>query len=93
MKIKALNNQSLLDVSLQTTGKPENYLKIAMANNLVPSETLPAGLEIAIPDNVEIENEIKRYYNANEILPATELQGAFTVPELNCEEKLYECFK
>ena len=43
MQITVLNNQSLLDVALQTTGKPENYLQIAKENNLVPSELIAPG--------------------------------------------------
>lgn len=95
MQITALNNQSLIDLSVQLTGKPENFLKIAMANNLVPSEPIPAGLEIVIPEGLEIDTDIVRYYEANGILPATALDEILeqAATELTCEEKLYECFK
>ena len=73
MQITALNNQSLIDLSIQLTGKAENLLKLAMANNLVPSEPIPEGTEIVIPEGLEIDTDIVRYYEANGILPATQL--------------------
>lgn len=95
MQLTALNNQSLIDLAVQVTGKAENYLKIAMANNLVPSEPIPAGTEIKIPEGLEKDTDIVRYYQGNNILPATALDTVLeqTATELTCEEKLHECFK
>lgn len=95
-KIQVYENQSLIDLAIATTGKPENFLKIAMANDLVPTAKLEAGTELTIPDGLEVDNDIVRYYQANGIQPATALNGviqAVVEPELTCEEKLYECFK
>lgn len=96
MKITALNNQSLIDIAIATTGKAENFLKIAMANNLVPTAKLEAGAQLNIPDELEVDNDIVRYYDANGIQPATSISETIQTvlePELTCEEKLYECFK
>ena len=93
-KVTVLHNQSLLDIAIQATGKAENLLKIAMANNLVPTEPLIPGAVLTIPDTVIMDADIVRFYGANNVLPATalteEVTGEFA---LSCEEKLYECFK
>ena len=93
MQITALNNQSVLDIAIQATGKSENLLKIAMANNLIPTEPIAPGTILTIPDTIEIEDEIVKYYTDNNILPATEATTELQIIELTCEEKLYECFK
>ena len=93
MQITALNNQSLLDIAIQATGKSENLLKIAMANNLIPTEPIAPGTILTIPDTVDIDEDIVRYYAANNVLPATGLSDELQKVELTCEEKLYECFK
>lgn len=93
MEVTVLNNQSLLDIAIQTTGKAENLLKIAMENNLVPTETIAPGTVLLIPDTVENDENIVRYYKANNVIPATGLSEELSVIELTCEEKLYECFK
>jgi len=91
--VNVISGQSLLDLTLQATGDASNLLLIAMANKLVPSDPLPAGLVVVIPDTVKMNTDVVRHYQANGILPATALTEALAVPELTCEEKLYECFK
>lgn len=93
MKVKVLHHQTLLDISVQTTGIAENWLKIAKANNLVPTATIAPGTILTIPDVIEKEDEIVKYYTDNNILPATEATAELQIIELTCEEKLYECFK
>lgn len=96
MKITVLNNQTLVDISMMYTGKAENLIPIAMANNKVPTDKPEAGEVLTIPDGLEVDNDIVRYYQANRIQPATALSEtvqAVVEPELSCEEKLYECFK
>ena len=46
MEVTVLDNQTLLDIAVQTTGKAENFLKIAMANNLVP--TAPGYIKLVL---------------------------------------------
>ena len=76
MKITVIANQSLLDIAIQITGKAENHLKIARYNGVVPSEPLPIGLILMLPENLEIDIDIARYYNLNKLLPATELNNS-----------------
>lgn len=71
MQITVLNNQSLLDIAIQTTGKAENFLKIAIANNLVPTDAIAPGTILTIPEDIEKDEAIINYYKANSIVPAT----------------------
>lgn len=94
MIVTVLNNQSLVDVAIQTTGLAENFLKIAVANNLVPTEPIEPGTVLSIPDGIEKDEQIVNYYTVNDILPATALKEELLLNlELSCEEKLYQCFK
>lgn len=73
MEVTSLNNQSLLDIAIQTTGKAENRLKIAMENDLVPTEPIAPGTILTIPEGIDKDDQVVRYYEANGIFPATEL--------------------
>jgi hypothetical protein len=89
MKRTVLNNQSLLDIAIQATGKAENYLKIAMANGLVPTEPIAPGTVLTIPDTVDIDEAVVRYYSANAVRPATQLTDEQTeAQELTFWEKV-----
>ena len=93
MTTTVLHNQTLVDVAIQQTGKAENLLKIAMANNLVPTEPIAPGTIIEIPVTVDIDEDIVRFYQANNVMPATALGDDLEALALSCEEKLYKCFK
>lgn len=73
MTVTVLNNQSLFDIATQVTGNSLNALVIAQANELNPSDDLVAGDEVEIPKGLVNDEDILRYYQANEILPATAL--------------------
>lgn len=75
MKVIVLHNQTLLDISIQATGTPENALWIALQNGLVPSDEIKAGSVLEISSNLINDEDIKRYYKANNILPATGVIG------------------
>jgi len=94
--IKSIEGQSLLDLSIQSTGLAENYLKIAIANNLVPTDKLSPGKELIIPEGVVVNKDMLRYYQSKGITPATEISNEIIddgLSDLTCEEELYECFK
>lgn len=73
MTVTVLNNQSLLDISVQATGSALNYLLIAQANDIIPTDEIIAGTELIIPDGLVNDEDVLRYYQANGILPATAL--------------------
>ena len=94
MTVTALHNQSLLDIAIQATGKAENFLKIAVANGLVPTEPITPGAVLIIPDTVAIDEDILRYYLANGIVPATQLTAGQTVNlDLTFWQKVVKAFK
>jgi hypothetical protein len=92
-KITVLHNQSLLDIAIQTTGKAENLLKIATENNLVPTEPLMPGAVLTIPDTVEMDTEIVKFYGANGIVPATALTEELQNINLTFWQKVVNTFR
>lgn len=93
MKVTVLNNQSLLDIAIQETGIAANLLKIAMANDLVPTEPIAPGSIVTIPEDIEKDDQIVNYYKANSLRPATELTTTQTqAQELSFWEKVIKAF-
>ncbi len=93
MQITVLHNQSLLDIATQYTGIPENYLQIAMENDLVPTDPITPGTTLTIPEDIEKDEDIVRYYTANGIQPATELTETQTEAlELTFWQKVIKAF-
>lgn len=74
MKVTVLNNQSLLDIAIQLTGDPTNAIWLAQHNDFIPSNDIPAGAELEIPEGMVNNEDIKRYYEVNKIKPATGLK-------------------
>tara|TARA_R110002126_G_scaffold78629_2_gene195671 strand:+ start:12414 stop:12704 length:291 start_codon:yes stop_codon:yes gene_type:complete len=95
MNITVLHNQSLLDIAIQYTGRAENYLKIAMANDVVPTEPIAPGTILVIPEDIEKDEQIVNYYKANNIQPATALSADLLEEnkELSFWEKIINAFK
>ena len=71
MKITVLNNQSILDVSVQHTGTVENCFAIAIANGFSVSDLLTSGSSIEIPDDLQKNSDVLNYYTAKQIQPAS----------------------
>jgi hypothetical protein len=77
-----LNNQSILDVSLQHTGTVENCFAIAIANGFSVSDLLTAGTSLLIPENLRNDNDVLNYYSAKKIQPATAITEDTEIPTL-----------
>lgn len=71
MTVTALHNQSLFDIAIQHTGNVENAFKIAVANELSMTDDLVSGMQILIPDTVIVNAELRDYFTAKKIKPAT----------------------
>ena len=69
--ITVLNNQSLFDIAIQHTGSVMNAFSIAQANDISITAFLVAGTKLIIPGTVEINKDVKDYYDAKKIQPAT----------------------
>ncbi|EPM1457414.1 hypothetical protein RG089_000565 [Elizabethkingia anophelis] len=81
MVATVLHNQSLLDIAIQATGKAENAILIAVANNISITDDLEPGTELIIPD-VPMDLDVIAYYRAKNIQPAT----AIKTEEINYPE-------
>ncbi|GAB6121662.1 hypothetical protein [Dysgonomonas termitidis] len=75
METKALNSQSLPDLSLQESGTLEGLFPLAVANNLSITDALEPGQAIERTD--VIQREIQSYYTIRNLHPAT---GAVDLP-------------
>lgn len=71
MVATVLYKQSLLDVVLQLTGSISSLVEVAHHNNISITDDLVPGQKINIPRDVVVDNEIRNYYTAKEIKPAT----------------------
>lgn len=83
-KVQIYENQSLLDLAMQTTGEASNAIFIAKANDMAISDEVEAGTELIIPELI-INDDIKRYYEANKVLPATALTQEQKDEVIGCE--------
>ncbi len=73
MAVTVLHNQSLLDIAIQATGKAENAIFIAVANNISITDDLEPGSELIIPE-VPMDLDVIAYYKAKDIQPATAIK-------------------
>jgi hypothetical protein len=76
MTIKALQNQSLLDIAIQEFGSAEAAFDIALLNDLSITDELTAGQVLEIPffEKMEFANRpIADYYKNRGLKPATAL--------------------
>lgn len=71
MEITILHNQSLFDIAIQHTGSVENAFAIAKANDRSITAILTSGSKITIPSGVKMNNDVKDYYAARKVQPAT----------------------
>jgi hypothetical protein len=76
MQIKALNNQSLFDIAIQTLGSAEAAFDLALANNISITDDLEAGQILTVPQaaNDYVKKQTVEYYKINDIKPATQWQ-------------------
>ena len=71
MKTKVKDNQSTLDLSIQTAGSIEAVFDLAITNNISITDQIVPGQEITVPQVVD--KNIYEYYRIHELTPATTL--------------------
>lgn len=93
--MQVLNNQTLLDLSIQESGTADNWLLIAMENNKVPTAELTAGENIVLPVFTESNTEVVNFLSIYKVFPATAntISELVAVPQLTCQEEVENCFK
>ncbi|GAB6123088.1 hypothetical protein [Dysgonomonas termitidis] len=75
METKALNSQSLPDLSLQESGTLEGVFDLAVANNRSITDALEPGAELATAS--PRDSQVYNYYHVRGLTPAT---GAVDLP-------------
>ena len=68
-KTTVLNDQSWLDIALQTCGSLESVFSLVVANNVSVIDEPEVGSTIESTDIVN--NQVARYYDNKNIIPAT----------------------
>lgn len=93
--MKILNKQSLLDLAIQQSGLASNFLQIALANDIVPTDELVAGTEVEMPKFEDKNTDVVRFFNRNNIRPATAniIRDLIPKPVLSCQEIIENYFK
>ena len=72
MQVPARNNQSLLDIALQTLGSAEAAFDIALINGMSITDELFVGQILQIPSmSGYVQRRNAEYYTINSIMPAT----------------------
>ena len=66
-----LNNQSLFDISIQEYGSVNYVFDLALANGLSITADLEPGTLLELPEVETDSTDIRDYYKANGIHPAT----------------------
>ncbi len=74
-EIQALNNQSLIDIAIQTTGSVEGVFELALKNGLSITDDLKIGQILQVVPAVK--EHIKDYYETNNLKPATAIMRIF----------------
>lgn len=82
MIITVLNKQSFHDVAIQRTGNVLNAFSIAIANEMAVSDQLSPGMDLIIPDEIEIDSDVVAYYQSKILQPATALESLEIIEEL-----------
>lgn len=78
MKVTVLQDQSLWDIAIQTTGDVSGIFAIAELNDLEITEQLKPGQILIVPDRAENDRVVK-IYKADKLIPATEIDRNFIV--------------
>lgn len=86
----ALNNQSLIDLAIQTAGSAAAAYNIAAANGLSVTDDLAAGVELA---GVDVVNKaVADYFKNRGLKPATKTETSDTTDRIFFEEMPLEFF-
>jgi len=68
------SRQSVLDVAIQAHGSVESVIEFAILNGLSLTDELEAGTVVTV--GTEINGKVKRFYDHNDIVPATAISKA-----------------
>ena len=81
--VRAISNQSVFDLAVQTSGSAESAFAFALRNGLSVTDTLTPGQQLTTVDIMNID--IANYYNARNLKPATDYTVSEPQPEPGLE--------
>lgn len=85
------NNQSLFDIAIQVYGSVKYAFDLALANGLSITSDLAPGDQLEVPEIETDQVDIRDYYAANGIKPATAITADQLPKEGDCNYcKLFE---
>lgn len=70
--VKVMAGQSLLDITIQTTGEISNLMAVAAANSVSATALLEAGQLIVIPDGLTMRPNVLKILGGNFSKPSSE---------------------
>ena len=79
MTIKALHNQTLLDLAIQQYGSAEAVVSMAISNNISITEDIEVGNKISTEQENISNQPIAQYFQSNRLYPATALEQAVDI--------------
>lgn len=93
-KVTVLHNQTLLDIAIQESGSADNWLEIAMLNNLTPTDLIIPGASIEIPTDITINTGIVNFLSTKGTKTATANTDTTIEPtlQLSCQQKIEQYF-
>ena len=68
-----LQNQSLLDISIQEFGNVEALFELASLNNIGITDALTPAAKLKVPSIESLTPDVQRYYKNKDMHPATAL--------------------
>jgi len=74
--MKALNNQSLLDLAIQAAGHVEGVVVLAQENGLSVTAELTPGDDVTTISATLVDADIQNYYTTRKVRPATDAEVA-----------------
>lgn len=70
-RIAIRDNQNLLDIAIQEYGTVNNLIELARVNSISVTDVLVSGENLQITPSIVSDENIKKYYKSENIIPAT----------------------
>ncbi|AUS06488.1 hypothetical protein [Pseudotamlana carrageenivorans] len=75
-QVIVLHNQSLLDLCIQGYGNLVPLMDLAIANGISITDILTPGTVLVLPESVNQNTDIQKYYKDKQLTPATSVSDA-----------------
>ncbi|WP_373701558.1 hypothetical protein [Porphyromonas loveana] len=72
--MKTQDRQNFIDVVLMAAGSVEGVVKLAIRNNLSPTQALYPGRELIVHSDDIVDSNVVQWYAVQGVFPATEAE-------------------